>query len=47
MFLSMLPILDTQGLIEMLAVHRYAGLVVVVAAVTHLYTLLMTRMGVR
>lgn len=47
MFLSMLPILDTQGLIEMLAVHRYAGLAVVVAAVVHFYSLLMTRAGVR
>lgn len=47
MFLSMLPILDTQGLIEMLAVHRYAGLAVVVAAVFHFYSLLMTRAGIR
>jgi hypothetical protein len=47
MFLSMLPVLDTKGLIEVAALHRYAGLVVVVAAIFHAYALLCTRLKLR
>ena len=44
MFLSMLPILDTEGLIEVAALHRYAGLAVVIAALFHVLALLSTRL---
>ncbi|MEZ6134385.1 MAG: hypothetical protein R3C53_05685 [Pirellulaceae bacterium] len=47
MFLSMLPILDTSGLLQMAEVHRYAGLCVVIMACVHLYSLACTRMGWR
>ncbi len=47
MFLSMLPVLDTQGLLQAAAVHRYAGLLVVIAAVVHVYALLCQRLGWR
>ncbi|QDV23135.1 hypothetical protein [Aureliella helgolandensis] len=47
MFLSMLPILDTQELIEVAEMHRYAGLAVTLAAVTHLFALICTRIGLR
>lgn len=47
MFLSMLPILDTAGLIEVAALHRYAGLAVVIAAIFHAYALLCTRLKLR
>lgn len=47
MFAAMLPILDTQGLVDITAVHRYAGLLAAVAAVLHLYSLICTRLGFR
>ena len=47
MFVSMLPILDTAGLLEFAMLHRYAGLVVVVSAVVHVYALCCTKLGLR
>jgi hypothetical protein len=47
MFVSMLPLLDTEGLVTALELHRYAGLAVVIGAVLHLYALLITRLGFR
>lgn len=47
MFLSMLPVLDTSGLLLAAELHRYAGLVVVAAAIIHLYALCCTRLGLR
>ncbi len=47
MFLSMLPILDTAGLHEAVAVHRWTGLVVVVSALFHLFAISCTRLGWR
>ena len=45
MFLSMIPILDTDGLHQMLDIHRYSGLLVVVAVIVHLYSVLLGRLG--
>ncbi|MFN3192717.1 MAG: hypothetical protein ACE361_19550 [Aureliella sp.] len=42
MFTSMLPILDTQGLLEFAMLHRYAGLATVIFAVIHAYTMVCT-----
>jgi hypothetical protein len=47
MFLSMLPLLDTAGLHQVLSVHRFAGLATVAAAVLHAFALAMTRFGFR
>ncbi len=47
MFVSMLPILGTDGLHEAVEIHRWAGLAVVVAATFHLFSLLITRLGLR
>lgn len=47
MFLSMLPILGTDGLVQAIDVHRYASLTVVVMAILHLYALAITRLGWR
>ncbi len=47
MFLSMLPILDTAGLLAAASLHRYAGVVVVSAAIIHLYAMVCTRLGWR
>ncbi len=47
MFLSMLPLLGTPGLLQVAEIHRYAGLVVVVAAIAHAYALGCTRLGLR
>jgi hypothetical protein len=43
MFVSMFPLLDTKGLLETATLHRYAGLVVVVAAIIHVYSLACVR----
>jgi hypothetical protein len=43
MLLSMLPIFGTDGLRTLLDIHRWSGLVVVVAAVLHFYSLLRRR----
>jgi hypothetical protein len=47
MFASMLPLLDTEGLLEFAAWHRYVGVLVVMAAIVHLYAMLCTRLGWR
>ncbi len=47
MFMSMLPILDTRGLLEFATLHRIAGLAVVVFAVFHSYASVITRLGWR
>ncbi len=47
MFLSMLPILDTQGLVFVLGIHRFAGLTVAAAAVLHAMSLAIVRLGAR
>lgn len=47
MLLSMLPVLDTTGLLQMIMLHRYAGLAVVMAAGVHLSALTCVRLGWR
>ena len=47
MLLSMLPLFGTDALLLVASVHRYAGLVVVVAAIFHVYSLICTRLGFR
>ena len=47
MLVSMLPLLDTEGLLQMAVLHRYAGLTVVVSAIFHLYSLACVRLGWR
>lgn len=47
MFLSMLPILGTEGLLAAAEVHRYAGLATVVAALISLYAITISKMGWR
>ncbi len=45
MLISMLPLLGTDAMNQMITVHRYAGLVLVVAMLVHLYTVVLARMG--
>ena len=47
MLLSMLPLFGTDGLHELLDVHRYSGLLAVVATVFHFYSVLLQRVGLR
>ncbi|MEO8272173.1 MAG: hypothetical protein ABI557_20855, partial [Aureliella sp.] len=47
MLVSMLPLLDTEELLQMATLHRYAGLAVVVSAIFHLYSLTCVRLGWR
>lgn len=47
MFLSMLPILDTVGLSQVVELHRYAGLAAIAAALLHAYALTATRLSLR
>ncbi len=47
MLLSMLPLFGTESLLLVAAVHRYAGLVVVVTAIFHFYSLICIRLGYR
>lgn len=47
MLVSMLPVLDTTGLLQMAMLHRYAGLAVVIAACVHLFSLTCVRLGWR
>ena len=47
MFLSMLPILNTGELLQVAMLHRYAGLVVTLAACMHLCSLVCVRLGLR
>ena len=44
MLINMLPILGTQDLNQMMNVHRYAGLVLVIATIVHLYTVVLAKM---
>ena len=44
MLLSMLPILGTQDMNQVMNVHRYAGLVLVIATIVHLYTVVLAKM---
>ncbi|MCH5376410.1 MAG: hypothetical protein JJ992_20775, partial [Planctomycetes bacterium] len=47
MLLSMLPLFGTSGLRELLDLHRYMGLVVVVALATHVSGVILQRLGRR
>jgi hypothetical protein len=47
MLLSMLPLFGTDGLERLLDLHRYSGLVAVVALVLHFYGVLLQRVGLR
>ncbi len=47
MLLSMLPIFGTEGLEVLLNIHRYAGLVAVVALAIHLYCVVIQRLRLR
>lgn len=47
MLLSMLPLFDTEGLHGLLDIHRYSGLLLVVATMFHLYGVLLRRFGLR
>ena len=47
MFVSMLPILGTNELLEAIALHRFAGLLVVIASLVHVAALCCTRVGLR
>ena len=45
MLISMLPILGTHDMEQMLTLHRYAGLMLVVTMVIHFYLVMMGRLG--
>lgn len=47
MFLSMLPVLNTESLKQVALLHRYAGIVTVVAAVLNLFAMACTRFKLR
>jgi cytochrome b subunit of formate dehydrogenase len=47
MLLSMLPIFGTEGLEILLDIHRYTGLLAVVALAIHLYCMVIQRFGLR
>jgi len=47
MLLSMLPVFGTDGLHLLLDVHRWAGLVAVVAAILHLYSVVLQTIKLR
>jgi hypothetical protein len=47
MLISMLPLFGTDGLNALLNVHRYAGLIVVVALILHLYAVVLRCVGLR
>ena len=47
MLFSMLPLFGTDGLHDLLDIHRYSGLVVVVAAILHFYGVVLQRLGWR
>ena len=44
MLLSMLPVLGTQQMNQMITIHRYAGLVLVIATIVHLYTVVLSKL---
>ncbi len=47
MLISMLPIFGSDGLLKLLDIHRYSGLVVVIAMILHLYGVVAGRLGSR
>jgi len=47
MLLSMVPLFGSDGMHRLLEIHRYSGLVAVIALVLHLYTVLLQRLGLR
>lgn len=47
MLISMVPILDTEGMNQAMFVHRLAGLSTVIFAVLHLFSLIVGRLGFR
>ena len=47
MLVSMLPLYGTEGLEQLLDLHRYSGLLVVAATVFHFYSVLLQRIGWR
>jgi hypothetical protein len=47
MFIGMLPVLDTEGLLVATDVHRFTGLATVSLAVIHLFSLSVRRFGLR
>ncbi len=47
MLLSMLPLFGTEGLHRLLDIHRYSGLIVVIALLLHLYGVVLQRARLR
>ena len=47
MLVSMLPLLDTVAMQNMITLHRYAGLVLVVAVIFHFYGVWLGKLGLR
>ena len=47
MLFSMLPLFGTDDLHCLLDIHRYSGLVVVVAMIFHFYSVVLQRIGLR
>ena len=47
MLVEMLPILDTEGMIEVTELHRWAGLAVVVSLAVNVYAIIVQRAGWR
>ncbi len=47
MFLSMLPILGTDGLLSAAEVHRYGGMLAALSACVHLFALCCVKLGLR
>ena len=47
MLLSMLPLFGTEGLHQLLDIHRYSGLIVVIALLLHLYGVALQRVRLR
>lgn len=47
MLVSMLPVPDTDTMHQLLDIHRYSGLLLVVAALFHLYAVSLRRLGLR
>jgi len=45
MLVSMLPVVDTDGLAQLIEVHRTSGLALVVIALVHAYLLLLGKLG--
>lgn len=47
MLVSMLPVADTSGLLQLTEVHRLAGLIAVSSATLHAFALVVQRLGMR